>query len=58
MKILLDDCTAIEIRLAARRERVNVQDWVYAAIDRALAERRDRVSDSKSDVIKLEGRRT
>lgn len=36
-QVVLDDCTAIEVELAAARAGSSVRDWVLAAIDRALA---------------------
>jgi hypothetical protein len=37
----LDDCTAIEIRMAARRAGLPVHEWVLKAIDQALADAPD-----------------
>ena len=52
-EITLDDCTAIEVQLAAERAGQSVSSWVTDAIDRALASQRPRAAGQHAVVISL-----
>jgi len=52
-EVVLDDCTAIEVELAAARTGSSVREWISTAIDRALDEERRRGAASDAVVITL-----
>ena len=56
VQVGLDDCTAIEVQLAAERARVSVEEWTRNAIDRALVAERPRPTGSNGVVIDLRDR--
>lgn len=56
-QVVLDDCTAIEVELAAERAGLSVSDWVYGAISGALVAEPRRDPDPGQVVISLGDRR-
>jgi hypothetical protein len=52
-QVVLDDCTAVEVQLAAERAFLSVREWVLAAIDRALSEERTASPGPSGLVISL-----
>ena len=52
-QVTLDDCTAIEVQLAAERTGQTIGEWVMDAIDRALATQRPRAVGQDAVVISL-----
>jgi hypothetical protein len=55
-QVVLDDCTAMEVQLAAERANTSVQEWVLATIDRALGAERPRSQEPDAVVISLGNR--
>jgi hypothetical protein len=52
-EVMLDDCQAIEVALAAERAGVPVHVWVTDALDRAIDAARTRYDDHRGVVISL-----
>jgi hypothetical protein len=52
-QVVLDDCTAVEVQLAAERAFMSVQEWVLTAIDGALSTERPRSQEPDGVVISL-----
>jgi hypothetical protein len=56
-QVVLDDCTAIDVEIAAERAGMSIVDWLSDVIDRALVAEQPRRPEPRDVVISLGDRR-